>query len=425
MNGNQTANKNHVEHSFFLSEILGARIVRAGKKVGKLSDFVVKENHTLPVVTHLYISRPFGESAVIPWARVTSIVDRQIVIDVDRLADYEGVPADDALLLKDYVLDKKVLDMEGREVEVVYDVRLVLRNHTLYVSDVDLSRYGLLRRIGLKGLADFIYGLADSIKEQTISWAYIEPLPTQISGFKGDVKLKVLKEKLSDMHPVDVADILEDLDPEQRVVLFDGLDADQASDALEEIDPDVQRELVPSLKKEKVAQLIDEMTPGQAADILSVLPASEANSILPLLSAENANKVKSILEKQEENILNYATREYLTFTPDRTVEQVQDEYRLAARGKDVIMYLYVVDERRKLLGIIDIKELLLAPDQVRLKDIMVDNIISLEPDSTLKEAAAMFARYDFRALPITDDNDVILGVVPYRDVMKLTHRFWE
>jgi Mg/Co/Ni transporter MgtE len=187
----------------------------------------------------------------------------------------------------------------------------------------------------------------------------------------------------------------------------------------------VQRELVSSLRKEKVAQLIDEMTPGQAADILSVLPASEANTILPLLSAENANKVKSILDKQEENILNYATPEYLKFAPDRTAEQVQHEYRLAAKGKDVIMYLYVVDDRDQLLGIIDIKELLQAPDQAWLKDIMVDNIISLNPDSTLKEAAAMFARYDFRALPITDDNNTILGVVPYRDVMKLTHRFWE
>ncbi len=187
----------------------------------------------------------------------------------------------------------------------------------------------------------------------------------------------------------------------------------------------MQRDLVSSLRKEKAALLIDEMTPGQAADVLAALPSAEANIILKLLNEEKARKIQSILEKQEENILCFATLNFLKFVPDMTVEQAREEYQRIAKGKDVIMYLYVVDSQNKLLGVIDIKELLLADDEALLKDIMVTGIISLKPESTLKEASAMFARYSFRAIPVTDENNKINGVVLYRDVMNLTHHFLE
>jgi magnesium transporter len=426
MNETISQNTNQFKPFYFLSEILGAKVMFRDKRIGKLSDILIKENGKVPVVTHFYIRRPFGNpSLLIPWENIRSLTVKEVAIDIEDLGKYEGSPAEDAVLLKDYILDKKVLDIEGREVEVVYDVKLVIKNNKLYVSDVDLSRYGLLRRIGLAGFANLIYKLADKIKDETISWAYIQPLPTKISSFKGNVKLKILKEKLSEIHPVDLADILEELDPEQRVTIFDKLDTDHASDVLEEIDPSVQRDLVSSLKKEKVAMLIDEMTPGQAADVLAALPSTAAAAILELLNEENVGKIQSILEKQEENILNFATLNFLKFEPDITVEQARGEYQRIARGKDVVMYLYVVDAQDKLLGVIDIKELLLADDGAVLKDVMVTNIIMLTPKSTLKEASTMFARYSFRAIPVTDDNNVIEGVVLYRDVINLTHHFLE
>ena len=425
MNQTATATTAPPEQAYFLSEILGARVTMAGKKIGKLTDIIIKVNGTLPVVTHFFIARPFGESVVIPWDAIGEISTKEIVVAVNDITSFGREPDEKAVLLRDHILDKKAIDLEGREMEVVYDIKLVLRNKKLYVSEVDLSRYGLLRRMGLTRLANFIYNLAESIREQTISWAYIEPLPEELGRFRGDLHLKILKEKLADMHPVDLADILEEMDPDQRVELFAGLDPEHASDTLEEIDPNVQRDLVESLGVDKVAHLIDEMTTGQAADVLAVLPASDANDILERLDPENARKIRSIMELQEESILNYATEEYLAFPPDYTVERAQDEYRTAAKGKDVVMYLYIVDENGRLLGLLDIKELLQAEDKALLKDAMVENVISLDPDSTLKEAAELFTRYDYRALPITDEGDKILGVVTYRDVMGLKHRFVE
>lgn len=423
--GIATSRKSQPEQSFFLSEILKARVYLRGKRIGKLDDLIIKENGTLPVVTHVWVSRPFGEASVVPWGNVKTFSPKGIEIQVDTLETLPKEPAEEAILLKDNILDKKALDLDGRELAVVYDINLVLAGGKLYVSDVDLSRYGLLRRMGLKRLANFIYKLADSIREQTISWTYIEPLPTHIGRFHGDVQLKAVKETLNDMHPVDVADILEEIDQEQRVALFEDLDPEQASDTLEEIEPNVQRELVSSLSKEKVAQLIDDMTPGQAADVLSVLPNADSDDIVQLLSPENAYKVRAILEHQDEAIQDFTTSEYLTFAPDETAEQVLDEYRVAARGKDVVMYLYVVDAGQRLVGVADIKEVLQANEQTLLKDIMIEDPIVLDTDSTLKEALRLFTRYSLRALPVVDAQGMILGVVPYRDIVGLKHRFVE
>jgi Mg/Co/Ni transporter MgtE len=105
-----------------------------------------------------------------------------------------------------------------------------------------------------------------------------------------------------------------------------------------------------------------------------------------------------------------------------TVQRARRKFREMARSMDVVTYFYVVNDADKLLGVINIKELFMAEDDVLLGNLMVENVISLNPESTMKQAADAFIRYGFRALPVTDKNDIILGVVSYRDVMNLEHR---
>jgi magnesium transporter len=411
---------------YLLSSLLDAKVLLREKKIGSLSDMMIIETAKLPEVKNLLVSRPFGApSLLIPWEHVTTIVPGTVVIDIDEMKKFEMRPPDDAILLRDHIIDKKVLDMEDSEVEVVYDIHLVERNAKLYVTEVDTSRYARLRRLGLGFLAGILYHKRDRNNEGAISWMYVQQLPSPISSFKGDVKLKVLKEKLADIHPVDLADILEELDHDQRVMVFSSLSNEHASDTLEEIDPAVQRDIIASLSKDKVVRLINDMTPGQAADILSVLPHAEALGILTLVNPDNAKKIHAILEKQEEKVIHYTTQKILKFSPETTVEYVENDYPRHARDKDVIMYIYVVGEEDTLLGVIDLKELLKADDKALLKDIMVENVISLSTESTLKEASQDFARYDFRAIPVTDEKNRLLGVIPYRDVMDLTHHFLE
>jgi CBS domain-containing protein len=411
---------------YLLSSLLDAKVLLREKKIGSLSDMMIIETAKLPEVKNLLVSRPFGApSLLIPWEHVTTIVPGTVVIDIDEIKKFEMRPPDDAILLRDHILDKKVLDTEDAEVEVVYDIRLVERNEKLYVTEVVTSKYARLRRLGLGALAGIIYPQGDRDSDGAISWTYVQPLPSHISSFKGDVKLKVLKEKLADIHPVDLADILEELDHDQRVMIFSSLSNEHASDTLEEIEPIVQRDIIASLSKEKVVQLINDMTPGQAADILSVIPHAEAHVILTAVNPDNAKKINAILEKQEEKVIHYTTQKILKFSPETTVEYVQNDYPRHARDKDVIMYVYVTSEQEILLGVIDLKELLKADDKALLKDIMVENVISLSTESTLKEASQYFARYDFRAIPVTDEQNRLVGVIPYRDVMNLTHHFLE
>ena len=409
-----------------LSDILNVPVLKSGKKIGSLNDLVIVETAKIPEVRFLYVSRSFGNPALlIPWEHVHTLTGRGIEVTISDTKPYEAEPAEDVILLRDYVLDKKVIDLEENDVEVVYDIWLVLRNKKLYVTNVDTGKAARLRRLGLGFLAKVFYSSADPEAEQMIPWTCIQPLPTNIGRFKGNVKLNILKENLSEIHPVDLADILEEMDHEQRVMVFSSLENEHASDTLEEIEPKVQREIISSLSTEKVVQLINDMTPGQAADILSVLPSSEAHVILDAMNAESARKVQAILNRQEEKVLHYTTQKILKFPPDTTVEYVQNDYPRHARDKDVIMYIHVVDENDHLLGIIDLRELLQADDKAFLRDVMIENVITLSTESTLKEAAKEFARYGFRSIPVVDEENRLVGVIPYRDVMNLTHQFVE
>ncbi len=425
--------KHLAEKAYFLSDVLKEKVLVKTKKIGSISDLVILDKDKAAEVTHLVISRPFGHpSLMIPWEKVQSFDGKEIVIDVDDVEKFACKVPEGMVLLKDYILDKKILDMEDNEVEVVYDLKMVLIKNKLYVTDVDPSMYARLRRIGLdhferseSPFAHLVKKKHEKSEDPLIPWLYVQALPSDIDSFKGNVKLKVLKDKLNDLPPVDLAEMLEDLDHEQRVMVINQLDADHASDTLEEINPNMQREIISSLNKQKVACLLDMMTPGQAADVLSVLTFEDQNTIMKLMKQDNLDKIKSILEKQQENIQNLTTEKYLKVSPEETVEAVQNGYPKLAKGKDEIMYLYVTDKDDKLLGVIDLKELLKADDRALLKDIMVKNVISLKKENTLGDASTMFLRYDFRALPVVDDDERMVGVVNYRDVTKLTHHFLE
>lgn len=421
---NETATLNHsTEQTFYLTELLDLPAFFNGRKVGKVHDLVAVDQGKLAEVTHFQIVRPFGEATLfVPLGKVRFFDSREIVVENGNIENHIRSLRPEEVLLRDYLLDKKVLDTEDREVEVIYDMRLVLSNQKMYVSDVDISRYGLLRQIGLKRLAHHFYKRAEEAKKKMIPWSYVQPLPQQLDALQGNLKLNILKEELADIHPADLADILEELDSPQRVKVLEQLDTEHASDTLEEIDPAVQRDIVFSLPKERTAQLIGEMTSGQAADIVSVLPATEKKTILALLEPGKVTKIEEILEKHESSILNFTTNRFLKCPPDMTVKQARRKFRGSAKSLDVVMYFYIVDETDKLLGVIDIKELFMADDEDLLRNLMVENVISLKPESTMKQAADAFIRYGFRALPVTNENEIILGVVPYRDVMNLKHR---
>lgn len=411
-----------LESEFYVSEILGRRVFVKKKLIGRIEDLAIVEGAKLPAVTYFVVSRSFGHPPLtVPWEKVLLISNREVVLDAspEELAQFEKVPQESLILLRDHILDKKILDLDDHEVEVVYDVKLASQNGKLYALEVDYSHYRALRRMGFRRLAKL---LTSRNTENRVPWTYVQPLPEQLGSFSGNIRLKVPKAALSEIHPVDLADILEELEGGQRVALFNALETEQATETLEEIEPRVQRELIRAIDKERAAALINEMTPAQAADILAILPADQADAILTLLDRETAGKVQNILERHDEQILLYGSSELIRMPPDTPVDDVLDHYRSLAKGKDIVMYVYVTDEAGKLKGVVDIREMLAAEPGQTLGDIMNEHVISLPRDATLRDAARLFQRYDFRALPIVDEQDVLLSAVSSRDVRSVRER---
>jgi magnesium transporter len=405
-----------LEHEFYLSEILRRPVFAKTKRIGRLSDLAIIETGKLPEVTQVVVDRPYGYPALtVPWDKVLLISNHEVVLDIaeDTLPQFERAPQEHLILLHDHILDKKIIDMDDHDVEVVYDVKLAFQNGKLYAAEVDYSRYRALRRLGLNKLAKL---LADRNKENRVSWLYVQPLPEQLGSFAGSIKLKVPKAELNDIHPVDLADILEELEGGQRVALFNSLGTEQASDALEEIEPRVQRQLIHAIEKERAALLINEMSPAQAADILAILPRDEAREILKLIDREMSSKVEHIIGEHNEQILLYASPEIIRLPAATPATEVLDRYRELATGKDVVNYVYVTDAEGALKGVVDIREIVAAVPGQTLGDIMTEHVISLPKGATLREAVVLFDRYHFRALPVTDDSDQLLGAVSSRDV---------
>ena len=415
-------NGSGTEQLFRLSDLIKCRVLKNGEKIGTLSDFVILDKGVVAEVTHVCVHRPFGRRQLyLPWQNVEELSTIAVVLDPKGETGSEEAPLA-AVLLEDYIVDKKVLDMEGREVEVVYDVMLALKMGRLYVVGVDLSHRALLRRIGLKWLANLTASITDRPENDLVGWNLVGPLPDGIGSFAGDLRLKVVKEQLIKMPPVDVARILEQLSDQQRSAIFDWLEPGFASDALEELDPKAQREVIAAMPVEKAAGLINAMTPGQAADVLAVLPYSDVQDLFGLLDPVKARKVRAILDKHEWRAADYATLFFVKLRPDTTASQARESLR-QAKEKNAVAYLYVLDVDDHLLGVVHTTDLLTASDETLIRDVMKDAAITLNTENTLKEAIQLFSRYGYRALPVIDPKDKMLGIVPYRDVMELEHRF--
>lgn len=198
------------ESIFFLSEMVGTKIILNGKKIGKLLDLVIIEKDKVAEATHIVVSRPFGyPSLMVPWGNVSSFDEMTINISLDNVEKFACKVPEGFILLKDYVLDKKIQDIEGTDVKVVYDIKMVIRKNKLYVTDVDPSENALFRRLGLEKFVNLIHRKYDKSKNMLIPWFYVQALPPNIGSFTGDVKLNILKEKLNYLPPVDIAEILE------------------------------------------------------------------------------------------------------------------------------------------------------------------------------------------------------------------------
>ncbi|HOP79423.1 MAG TPA: CBS domain-containing protein [Armatimonadota bacterium] len=399
----------------FLSEMLGKPVFDvSGELVGKLDDLIVSQTIQFPPVTAAIICTRRGDCQTIPWEQLR-ITDRGLKLTVNRDAAKSYQIQEKDLLLKRDVQDKQIVDVHNFRVVRVNDVRLEQSDDSLYLVGVDTGMRGLLRRLGLEKLTDRLTRRSRwRPSTRIIAWNDVETFERE----EGRLRLKVPAEKLSKRHPADIAKIIEELDPAQRTEYFESVDVETAAETLAETDPAVQVSIVESLDEERAADILEEMEPDEAADVLGDLPADRRDEILNEMEAEEAEDVKELLQYADETAGGLMTTEFISISPDMTAEEIINHLREVGPDAETIYYIYVLDESKRLVGVISLRDLIIAQPQTNAEEFMVENVIHVHLDATIQEIAQTMEDYNLLALPVVDDENRMQGIVTIDDALQ-------
>lgn len=400
----------------FLSDILGKKIVEVTDRIiGHVYDITAEFVDPYPLVTGLTIGSAQKEKPLfLPWKNVVGL-DENVTVTVDSANELAPLNLRQGeLLLRDDLLDKQIVDTDGAKIRRVNDLQFLETINGLHLVHVDVGFRGLARRIGLTKAMDVVLqGLFDyKLSDQFISWKLVQPLLSP-----DRLQLNVAQNRLSQIHPADLADILEDLDIKQRNAVFKSLDVETAAEALEETDPKIQVSLINDLNSEEASDIIEEMSLSEAADLLGDLPKAKAEGILNEMEQDIAEDVKELLSHPEREAGGMMTTSYLSFGPQVTVGEAMEIIRQEAEDADLIYYVYVIDYQERLLGVVTLRDLILADSETMLDEIMDERIISLKLDDKDDTIAEHFAKYALTAIPVVDENDRMQGTIIFKNLL--------
>ena len=226
-----------------------------------------------------------------------------------------------------------------------------------------------------------------------------------------------LAKEFARLHPADIADLISHLEEEEGAKLFLALEPSERVEVFEHLDESVQVKLVELVGKGPMIEGIEAMSPDDRADLIQALPEKTREAILPLLAQAERNETRRLLSYPEGSAGSVMTTEFATIPPDLTVREALDHLRRAAPSRETIYYIYVTDENRKLIGVLSLKNLVLAePDQV-VKDIMEPDVIVVRVDEDQEEVARVVEKYDFLAIPVVDHAGRLVGIITQDDII--------
>jgi len=317
------------------------------------------------------------------------------------------------------VLDRQIVDTDDAKVERVNDLHLLRARGELRVAHVDVGFRGLVRRMGWQNLVDAMVRTvkprAPYLKaDKLVSWKHVQP----ISAGTPRVKLELSRATLSDIHPADMAEILEDLDRRERAVLFRELPVEAAADALEEVQPELQRELLQALEPDRAADVLEEMQADDAADLLGDLPLEESAELLAEMEPAEAREVERLLTYDHDTAGGMMNPEYLRLSPEVTAAQALDRIRQQAERTPHVHDAFVVGPDGKLAGVLSLRDLLVAKPDSHVLALMHEHPAPLRPDDDARKVAELAAKYNLFSLPVEDENGKVVGVVTVDDVLE-------
>jgi magnesium transporter len=417
----------HANHRTSVSALIGAPVVDArGGIFGHVREFAVAPSIDAAHIHGIVIKRSSAKRgdrhSLVPVAQLqltpTGAMQLRETANPTPLPDDENF-----LLLERDLLDQQIIDVHGHKVVRVNDVDLVWENCeqdgpdlSLRIAEVEVGMRGAVRRL-LKGLPrEPVNRISARFGASCIPWDFVDLIDRDPAR---RVRLRVEQDRLSKMHPSDIADILEDLAPPERHALFLSLDEEVAAEALEEVKPRMQQSIIESLDSEQIAGIVEEMDPGAAADLLSELPDERSEAILEEMDPEERQDVEDLLEFSGNSAAGRMTTEYVAMPATAIVDQAINALREFEGDIETITDIYLLDEEERITGLIPLVRILLAKPEVPLSGLPQGHLVTCSVDANGRKVAELFDKYNLRSLPVVDRDKKLVGVIHAEQVIAL------
>jgi magnesium transporter len=390
-----------------------------GHRIGRVKDAAL-----VPAVHSSRIDRILvgGGDA---WLTVRSDQIRSITLGRGiQLSDEQLVPYHDdesMLRIARDLLDQQIIDVTGRKVVRVNDVTMELHSNgsgaVLTVLEVDIGIRSIFRRL-VQGVLPplWIRRLQQAIPPNSIRWDYanvVEPDPLR------RLRLNISYNMLEDMHPADLADIVEELAPAGREAIFETIDNEAAADALSEVEPKMQASILEALEPEKAADIVEEMAPDEAADALAELEEETSEEILDEMDSEPKTEVRELLEFEEDTAGGMMNTEFVSLHQNATAADALAALRGNEELLDNLNTLFLIDGEEKLVATVPVARLFLAQGDALLRNMAGDTLLQVSVDESQERVTELFDKYNLLTLPVSDEEGKLAGVITADDIISV------
>jgi CBS domain-containing protein len=401
----------------YLSALLRYGVYDAeGKPLGRLDDVLVRPHERFPEVVSVAVRLEGDhETLYVPWGTIRTASSEGMRLSAARADLPLTQPSADDIYLRRDVMDKQIVDISGRRVVRVHDLKLGAVGNRVLLTHADVGTRGMLRRLGWE---HFTLGLLRLLRvhlpERLIAWEHVR-MPAQGQG--DELQVDRGRDALRRMHPADLADIAEELSAPERAAFLGAMDEEVAADAMQEMEPEALVAAVNELPDQQAADLIDEMDPDTGADLLADLSQERANTLLNLMEPEEAADLRRLLAYPEDSAGGLMTVDQVSVPQGITVGEALEIVRQEAREVPDVYYVHVTDAEGRLVGVFSLRELIAAEPAAVVDSLMVRDMATVTPDTSQEDVARLVARYNLLALPVVDEEGRLLGIVTADDAI--------
>jgi magnesium transporter len=408
--------------TFYLSGIIGKEAFDIdGEAIGVIRDLLISSITAVPddPARQLVIGvklKSGKETGFYSFSHFRVIKAREkLSVTCSSLVNISEEEVNNGLLLVENILDKQIVDLNGRKLVRANDIRLVTVATGTFAIAVDIGIEGLLRRIGIsQPIKKFFSVFNVSMPAKFILWDDVQAI--DFSNL--NIKLSKSYAKLHMLHPSDLADILEDLGKKSSMSVFASLDEEQAADVLEELETHAQIHIVESLPVNKAADVLEKMPADEVADILDELEDDKAEMLLKEMDTESSQEVRELLEYDDDLVGSIMTTDYLSFSATRTVEEVLVELRSKKPEAAELYNMFVIESNDELIGTFNLRDLVVSEPNVSVSSIMKSEPVSLFDDQKVGAIAEIVSKYNLLAVPVVDKQNLLQGMVVIDDVVE-------